>query len=64
MNASDVIKAMKNFQWDDLDYDNIKLFEKNIIVLLRPNGAAVPIGTIISVKNARAWVSMVSYLKK
>ena len=39
MNASDVIKAMKNFQWDDLDYDNIKLFEKNIIVLLRPNRA-------------------------
>ena len=64
MNASDVIKAMKNFQWDDLDYDNIKLFEKNIIVLLRPNGDTVPIGTILGVKNARAWVSMVSYLKK
>ena len=39
MSASDVIKAMKNFQWDDLDHDNIKLFEKNIIVLLRPNRA-------------------------
>ena len=64
MNASDVIKAMKNFQWDDLDYDNIKLFEKNIIVLLRPNRATLPIGKILSVKNARAWISMVSYLKK
>ena len=64
MNASDVIKAMKNFQWDDLDYDNIKLFEKNIIVLLRPNRATLLIGKILSVKNARAWVSMVSYLKK
>ena len=28
MNASDVIKAMKNFQWDNLGHDNIKLFEK------------------------------------
>jgi len=46
MNASDVIKAMKNFQWDDLDYDNIKLFEKNIIVLLRPNRATLPIGSV------------------
>ena len=36
INTSDVIKAMKIFQWDDLDYDNpddkIKLFEKDIIL--------------------------------
>ena len=59
-----MIKAMKNFQWDDLDHDNIKLFEKNIIVLLRPNRATLPIGKILSVKNARAWISMVSYLTR
>ena len=34
------------------------------IVMLSKYVYTVPIDKILSVKNARAWVSMVSYLKK
>ena len=38
-------------------YSNVKRFELGLL-------ATVPIDKILSVKNARAWVTMVSYLKK
>ena len=44
-------------------YD-ISLFLNNVIFFLDSIFITVPIPRIISVKNVRAWVSMVSYLKQ
>ena len=55
-----VIKSAKNTQKRKAIYIQIlvQIHESYYILHI------LPIGKILSVKNARAWISMVSYLKK